>query len=58
LAVSNSASCFVMYILHSKLSWSTIPLDSSNSQYSLYHGSQMFQIICCFLPSLLTSCPS
>ena len=25
LAVSNSASCCIMYILHSKMSWSTIP---------------------------------
>jgi hypothetical protein len=53
LALSNSvASCSVIYILHSKLSVIyNSTADSSNSQASLYQGSQMFQsIVAAFHP--------
>jgi hypothetical protein len=64
LALSNSA-CFLFRDIHLALKTfcdlqfhhMTNP-DSSNSQASLYQGSQMFQSICRCLPSPLTSRPS
>jgi len=53
--------CFLFHDIHRALKNYVIynsTTDSSNSQDSLYHNSQMFQSICHYLPSPLTSCPS